>query len=197
MDQRRARYAAILAARAPMNIGKRDDPSAITIDPLTGRDCLVHPAAARELRDQLVAAGPEELASEDSKISRRRWHTEIGQLSRLLGEFEISEYHLEHALELTGADLGATGLARLRLAQLWQLRGTFERSDPALELALVELRGSSVEHFAWQQMGRNHVAAGRPDKARYALERALRLREQIGDDELITSTKLALALLRP
>lgn len=178
-----------------MNIGNREHPAAVTVDPLTGRDALVNPDAGRKLRDLLLSAGPEELASEDVQTSRRRWHTEVGQLSRLLGEFQMAEFHLTAALHFTDEVDKNIGLARLRLAILWHQQGIFERSDPAMELALLELTGTAVEHFAWQHLGANHLDAGRPIKARYAFERALRLREQIGDDELITSTKLALALI--
>ncbi|GAB3126387.1 hypothetical protein GCM10027160_49980 [Streptomyces calidiresistens] len=50
-----------------------------------------------------------------------------------------------------------------------------------------------LEHFALQHLGKHHLDADEPDRARPLLLAALRARRELGDAELIASTEAALA----
>ncbi|MCE7079827.1 hypothetical protein [Streptomyces sp. ST2-7A] len=50
-----------------------------------------------------------------------------------------------------------------------------------------------LEHFVLQHLGKHHLEAGEPERARPVLLLALRTRREMGDAELIASTGAALA----
>jgi kanamycin kinase len=114
-------------------------------------------------------------------------HVYAGQAARLLSRHETAIAHLIRAFELEPSPQ-----ARIRLGEAYRCADRVDQALTELTTALAESRQTALEHFALQHLGKALADAGRTEEAVEALERALALRREKGDAELVESTERAL-----
>lgn len=122
----------------------------------------------------------------------------IGPLYRMLGELELAEGYLRRAVELAAS----TGIKkalltnRIRLAHVLQWRGRFPEADSLFVRCLTECEVDADLkphlHTACQHYGQSLFDQGRYEEAAVQFKRALDLRQELGDRELIESSEFAL-----
>jgi hypothetical protein len=134
---------------------------------------------------------------------------ELSVRARLGGEARASG-HLDLAVEVLGEALALAEragtprqrlLARLRLAHAHQWRCDWAASDELFARCLAEAAArpdldGRARSFVHQHAGKNDYDQGRWEAAARQFERALALRLAIGDEELVASSRQALAAAR-
>ena len=118
-------------------------------------------------------------------------HTYAGQAARLLGRHGLATRHLSRALELA-----PSARARIRLGEAYRCADQLADAERELRIALRDALGTKDEHYALQHLGKTLADAGRCAEAETALERALALRKDANERELVASTEAALRRLR-
>jgi tetratricopeptide (TPR) repeat protein len=145
-----------------------------------------------------AASRAETLAAEAGDAdARRRLLAYAGAGYRMVGRGDDAVPCLREALELAAGDPDprAEVVALIRLGEAERCRDRFAEAEALLREALDRAkRLGSHEDFALQHLGKCLVDAGAPDDAVPVLERALALRLERGDADLVDSTRRALAV---
>ncbi|MDQ3927609.1 MAG: tetratricopeptide repeat protein, partial [Chloroflexota bacterium] len=122
----------------------------------------------------------------------------IGPLYRILRELDLAEGYLRRAVDLAAATGDRKSLLsnRLRLAHVLQWRGRFPEADSIFVHCLaeceVEPELGPYLHSACQHYGRSLFDQGRYEEAATQFRRALEIKGELGDRELIESSEVAL-----
>lgn len=166
------------------------NPIRYSVDPETLRDVVLNPDEVDGwLDERLRAPVPAE------PDAQRRHRTEIGTTARSLRRLALAESQLAKALELAvnhGSPQQVV-LARVRHAHVLQWQDRFEEASAAFEQCLAELDAAGDHaHFVYQHAGKCAYDFADWPAAVAHFEQALRLRESLGDAELVASTRLAL-----
>lgn len=147
------------------------------------------------LCEQLERPGP-------SLREQARLAGQIGAYGRMLGRDALALAALQRALRIA-MELGDQRLLvvnMLRLAHLEQWQGRFEESTPRFAWAIQQCEEhpelAGLLDTAYQHAGKNAFDQGQHALAHQYFSRALELRRQKGDPELLRSTEHALAMLR-
>lgn len=126
---------------------------------------------------------------------------QIGAYGRMLGRDALAHAAIQRALRIAEelGDLRLLIVNTLRLAHLEQWQGRFDVSTARFTWAIQQCEErpelASLLDTALQHAGKNVFDQGQYDLARSYFTRALGLRRQKGDPELLRSTEHALAVL--
>ncbi|WKZ39163.1 MAG: hypothetical protein QY328_12935 [Anaerolineales bacterium] len=121
-----------------------------------------------------------------------------GSLARILRDFEIAHRNLEQALRLARiADEKRFVTANeLRLAHLYQWEKQFGTSttmfDEIIKNCETDVELEAYLDFAYQHAGKNAFDQGHYEEAETFFKKALQIRSQKGNADLIESTELAM-----
>jgi tetratricopeptide (TPR) repeat protein len=121
-----------------------------------------------------------------------------GSLARILHDFETAHRNLEQALRLARiADEKRSVTANeLRLAHLYQWERQFGTStamfDTIIKNCETDAELETYLDFAYQHAGKNAFEQGNYEQAETFFKKALQIRNQKGNADLIESTELAL-----
>jgi len=128
---------------------------------------------------------------------------EIGSYSRILENLDEAEKYLNEAMSLIEEhDLGIKLWVQngIRLAHLYQWQGRYEIAEQMFydieEMCEVKKDVSSYLHFVIQHIGKFNFQVGSFDEALECFEEALALRENLGDQSLIDSSKYAITMTK-
>lgn len=116
----------------------------------------------------------------------------LADAHRVIGQFDAAEEYARHAVARSRVGDDATQVAMLiRLGEVLRCAGRPDDAIPILEEAsgLAVGGASSSRHFALQHLGNAAWNANQIDLAREALTAALREREALGDEMLISQTQ--------
>jgi tetratricopeptide (TPR) repeat protein len=124
-------------------------------------------------------------------------HLRLGANLIPLGHEAEAAHHLETALELARQrdEAGPQIEALLQLGTARQYLGDRETAQELFQLGIYLSQQSGISdhvHFLLHHRGRCYVEQRRPDLARRCFEQALVIREQLGDERFIASTRAAL-----
>jgi tetratricopeptide (TPR) repeat protein len=165
-------------------------------DPTTLRDIPDDPAAMegaiRYLEERLPIIETLSIAQQITTLSR------LGAYCRILGRLDEAQTYLERAVAISQHENYATTtlINRIRLAHVYQWQRRFDLSDPIFQdcitLCQTDPTLQPYLDFAYQHYGKSLF-----DQARYAeavsfFQKALDIRLQKGEKELIESTKIAI-----
>jgi len=162
------------------------------------RDVAVAPDEMRSA----VAQAREQLAEEVDPRKRIVLLGRIGVYSRILCDLAAAQAALSEAVEVerTLGDPELETVNSIRLAHSFHWSADFARANALLESALERCRQDPRLHkwtdLAFQHRGKCQLDEGRVHEAIQSFEEALQLRLDKGDEELIESTRGALALAR-
>lgn len=126
----------------------------------------------------------------------------LGVYARMLGDLDAAEHYLTEAVALAAeSDARRAQTAnRVRLAHVHQWQGDFERADELYEDIIRECESSAdldgYLDFACQHYGKSLFDQGRYAEAQALFQRALDLRAQSGNEDLVESTRLAMQAVR-
>lgn len=155
--------------------------------------------------DEGVAREAEELAELLDSLdgaARARAEGRLGELRRTLGQPVLAEQHLRAALEdAIAAGEASTEVAnRLRLGTALQYQERHSEALAEFDAAEEAMTAHGLEEeyadALAQDRGKCLVELGRVDEGVAELERALEIREQKGDPELLASTDVAVEIAR-
>jgi tetratricopeptide (TPR) repeat protein len=141
-----------------------------------------------------------EAEAEGDRADLLRLHGYLGDVCRVLGRLEESLRHLEIALKLARAlgDQRAEVANLIRLGETHRYREDYPAAEALLRDALDRSRAdpalADYQGFALQHLGKCLLEQGDVAGAIDCLERALALREDRGNPELVESTRQALDL---
>ena len=158
------------------------------------REVLLHPEEVR----QWVERWQQKAQQTTDVRERARWWSQIGVYERMLGDLEAAADHLEEAVRILEQQplSEAFVVALIRLAHVYQYQQRFDWSNDLfadiVELVEREPKLTSLRDFAYQHLGKNLFDQQRYAEAQQWFQRALEIRLQKEDDELITATKWAL-----
>jgi len=143
-----------------------------------------------------AAADAEALATgAGSDEEKRRLLAYAGAAYRMLGRGDDAVRCLRASRELAAGDLRFELVALIRLGEAERCRDRFGDAEALLRDAVTRARDiGAYEDFALQHLGKCLVDSGAADEAVPVLERALALRLERGDAELVDSGRRALAL---
>ncbi len=165
-------------------------------DPTTLRDIPDDPAAMegaiRYLEERLPIIETFSIAQQITTLSR------LGAYCRILGRLDEAQTYLEKAVAISQQENYPTTtlINRIRLAHVHQWQRRFDLSDPIFQdcIALCET-GPALQpylDFAYQHYGKSLFDQARYQEAVSFFQKALDIRLQKGDEELISSTQLAI-----
>lgn len=122
----------------------------------------------------------------------------LGNANRMLGRHDESIALSRKALDVASlsGDERSRAVALVRLGEAYRCADSFAQAATCLEEAALLTRStplSDLEDFALQHLGKTYLDSGDVDRARECLLRALELRERKDDEDLLESTRRALA----
>ncbi len=174
-----------------------DPATAYLIDPKT---LLAVPEDRVAMQSRCAALASESATEPDPAVAAAKASL-AGSLCLILGRSEDARRYCEFALARQDgtAQSRARVVTEIRLAQALLRLGHGDDSVNLLtgiaERCRQESELSSMLHFALQHLGKAFWETGRSDHARVAFLEALALRREIGDQDLIESTEMALRQL--
>ena len=125
-----------------------------------------------------------------------------GSLARILRDFKTAHQNLEQALRLAqiANEKKSVTANELRLAHLYQWERQFGTStamfDKIIKNCETDVELEAYLDFAYQHAGKNAFDQGHYEQAETFFKKALRIRSQRGNADLIESTELALQAVR-
>lgn len=161
------------------------------------RDSSDDPRADRGL----VRLDMDALDDSADDAERARILGRIAERCRFLGEYDAAIAHAQSAIDAASRSENAALIPPnlIRLATALQYSGQHELALELLEqvLSLQHRPGSErYVHYALQHMGKCLAEMGRVEEAQGCFERALALRQSLGDDQLLSSTISAITRLQ-
>jgi tetratricopeptide (TPR) repeat protein len=128
---------------------------------------------------------------------------QLGHYSRLLNRLDEAERYLRQALDLSRQQDARIPLLvnSIRLAHVYQWQGRFDLAEPIFLDAIRLCEDPASEYadyldFALQHYGKCLFDMGRYREAEVCFAKALQIRNQKGDPDLIQSTQYALDVVR-
>lgn len=123
---------------------------------------------------------------------------QIGSYARLLHDFETAKTALREAIGLSQNHLRAKLTNQIRLAHVYQWEGNFAVSNGLFSVILDTCQRHLPEllDFAYQHAGKNQFDQQHYVQAAELFERALQIRLEKGESELIDSSWIALETAR-
>lgn len=121
-----------------------------------------------------------------------------GSLARILRDFETAHRNLEQALRLAqiANEKRSVTANELRLAHLYQWEKQFGTSttmfDEIIKNCETDVELEAYLDFAYQHAGKNTFDQGHYEEAETFFKKALQIRSQKGNADLIESTELAM-----
>lgn len=155
-----------------------------------------------DITDVALAIGLLRLQAKETQDLTQKT-TILGQLGgwlRIMGELDEAEEILKEALTLIDGMTKVNPMrqlaARLRLAHVYQWKKDFKKSTPMFLSVLQDAQDKSMPEdliaFIHQHLGKNFFDQSLYPEALSHFEKALEIRRQSGDQELIKSTSWAI-----
>ncbi len=125
-----------------------------------------------------------------------------GSLARILHDFDTARRNLEQALRLAriANEKRSVTANELRMAHLYQWEKQFGTSttmfDEIIKNCETDVELEAYLDFAYQHAGKNAFDQGHYEQAETFFKKALQIRSQKGNADLIESTELALQAVR-
>ena len=145
----------------------------------------------------------QKLASVSDPLKRVKVMMNIGVYSRLLNELKEAESFLNKAMKLISKhDLGLKFwvINGIRLAHVHQWKKDYETSEKMfyniIKICKSKKEVSNYLHFAFQHLGKLYFDMSKYSIALQNFEKALRIRREIGDKNLIESAQFAIDLTK-
>ncbi|MDR6226581.1 tetratricopeptide repeat protein [Desmospora profundinema] len=155
-------------------------------------DLTVFAGAIRQAEKQLKQA-----VSDGDDAAILRLHGYIGDACRVAGRLDEAVEYLGEAIRLSRrtGNKRAEAANRIRLAEAKKYQGEGKVAERMLQEVAGETRvgkGADLHHFALQHWGKCLLDQGKPAEAISVLEKALALREALGNEGWLRSTRMAL-----
>lgn len=137
-------------------------------------------------------------SGELSEEEQGKWNGMLGVYLRIVGELEESEKHLQTAIQIYENIEQPRGvfINELRLAHTYQWWTKFDQSNQTFaelrERAETDPNYTDLLDFVYQHSGKNHFDQKEFKIALSFFEKALDLRHDSNNEELITSTETAI-----
>lgn len=141
-------------------------------------------------------------SDENNKLKKCRLFSKIGSLYRIYGDNLKSEEYLLNALKLIDKTKNNAEylIANIRLAHTYQKQKRFDLSVKLFsdsELMCIENENLKVYlDFVYQHTGKLKFDLKKYNEALIYFEKAMKLRELKGDEELISSTEFAIRITK-
>lgn len=160
------------------------------------------PVAPQEMQCAIFALETQVFAEQDL-YERMKLYGLLGTYCRIMGHLSQAETHIYLALTAANAlrDKSAQIVNLLRLAHVYQWQGRYATADRLFEqiifvceIAKDNLPTSPIGaylDFAYQHMGKSKFDQGDYARAAKFFQRALNIRKEKGDPDLIASSTLA------
>ncbi|MFT6631874.1 MAG: tetratricopeptide (TPR) repeat protein [Bacteriovoracaceae bacterium] len=152
---------------------------------------------------QYISDKREELEKVNEPIERVKILGEVGSYSRILKNLDQAEKFLNEAMALIDEhDLGIRFWIQngIRLAHIYQWQGRYDIAEEMFydleEMCELKREVSDYLHFVIQHIGKFNFQIGSFEVALECFEEALAIREKLGDQSLIESSKYAIAMTK-
>ncbi len=145
----------------------------------------------------------QKLVSVSATLKRVKIMMSIGGYSRMLNKLEEAKEFLSEAMGLIkkhDLELKLWVISGIRLAHVYQWKKDYKISEQMF-YNVIKVCESKKEvytylHFAFQHLGKLYFDMSKYDIALQNFERALKIRKDIGDKDLIKSTQFAIDLTK-
>lgn len=165
-----------------------------------GDDLKEIPFSKNEMINRIQYLKEQEKKLSDNEEELGKLYGLIGVYLRIIGDFEESKKYLQLAIMANERSDNGTNLFvnKLRLANTYQWERNFQKSNEMFE-ELVEIAEKYVEYkgyldFVYQHNGKNLFDQEEYELALTNFKKALAIRIQKGNNELIQSTELAIKI---
>ena len=153
--------------------------------------------------ENFVLEQKQKLTSISDPLKRVKVMMNIGGYSRMLNKLEEAKRFLSEAMSLIKKhDLGLKlwVINGMRLAHVYQWKKDYKTSEQMfynfIKVCKSKKEVSVYLHFAFQHIGKLYFDISKYDIALQSFERALEIRKDVGDKDLIKSAQFAIDLTK-